>query len=115
MSGLLRGPRSLPLAVLRLYFEWDNLTGQSAGKYPQPRRDETGNEVSAIKTTFGLQNPQTHGNQHMKPSIKQGALFALVIFSALTIFNSTSNRGASAQSSARSKSGSDWADWRGLT
>jgi len=51
----------------------------------------------------------------MKPSIKRGALFALVIFSALTIFISTLNRGASAQSPARSKSGSDWADWRGPT
>src|SRR5262247_501372 len=51
----------------------------------------------------------------MKPSIKQGALIALVIISALTIFISTSNRDASAQSPARSKSGSDWADWRGPT
>ncbi|HZF41579.1 MAG TPA: PQQ-binding-like beta-propeller repeat protein [Blastocatellia bacterium] len=49
----------------------------------------------------------------MKPSIKQGALFALVIFSVFAIF--ISNRHTSAQSPARVKSGSDWADWRGPT
>src|SRR5215470_8148643 len=97
------------------HIEWIKLTGRSVGKYPQPRRDEIGNEVSAIRTTLGLQNPQIYGNPHMKPSIKQGALFALVIIFALTIFISTSNRDASAQSPARSKSGSDWADWRGPT
>jgi len=51
----------------------------------------------------------------MKLSIKQSALFALFIFSALIVFISTSNRGASAQSPGRVKSGSDWADWRGPT
>ncbi|HKQ90835.1 MAG TPA: PQQ-binding-like beta-propeller repeat protein, partial [Blastocatellia bacterium] len=51
----------------------------------------------------------------MKPSIKQSALFALFIFSALIVFISTSNRHTSAQSPARVKSGSDWADWRGPT
>jgi hypothetical protein len=29
--------------------------GAKRGKYPQPRRDETGNEVSVIKTTLELQ------------------------------------------------------------
>jgi len=38
-----------------LYFEWVKLTSQGAGKYPQPRRDKIGNEVSAIKTTLELQ------------------------------------------------------------
>ena len=51
----------------------------------------------------------------MKPSIKQGVLFALFIFSALIVFISISNRHTSAQSPARVKSGSDWADWRGPT
>jgi len=37
-----------------LYFEWVKLTSRSAGKYPQPRRDEIGNEVSAIKATLEL-------------------------------------------------------------
>src|SRR5262245_39483910 len=51
----------------------------------------------------------------MKPSIKQGALIALVIFFAFAFFISNSNHGAAAQSPARVKSGSDWADWRGPT
>src|SRR6266536_877570 len=50
-------PRSLPLVVPILYIEFGKLTGQSAGKYQQPFRNEIGNEVSAIKTTFPLQNP----------------------------------------------------------
>jgi outer membrane protein assembly factor BamB len=49
----------------------------------------------------------------MKPSIKQGALFALVIFFVFAVF--ISNRHISAQSPARAKSGSDWPDWRGPT
>jgi outer membrane protein assembly factor BamB len=49
----------------------------------------------------------------MKPTVKQSALFALVIFSVFTVF--ISNRHTSAQSPARAKSGSDWADWRGPT
>src|SRR5262244_4486458 len=49
----------------------------------------------------------------MKPSIKQGVLLALVIFAIFAVF--ISNRHISAQSPARAKSGSDWADWRGPT
>src|SRR5262249_58944838 len=49
----------------------------------------------------------------MKPSVKQSVLFALVIFSVFSVF--ISNRHISAQSPARAKSGSDWADWRGPT
>src|SRR5262249_3712576 len=49
----------------------------------------------------------------MKPSIKQSVLFSLVIFSAFAVF--ISNLHTSAQSPARAKSGSDWADWRGPT
>jgi hypothetical protein len=37
-----------------LRFKWIKLTGQSARTYPQPRRDETGNEVSAMMTTLEL-------------------------------------------------------------
>ncbi|MGH9751612.1 MAG: PQQ-binding-like beta-propeller repeat protein, partial [Blastocatellia bacterium] len=46
----------------------------------------------------------------MKPSIKMSALFALILFSAFAVFT---YHHISAQSPARAKSGSDWADWRG--
>src|SRR5215470_13176148 len=49
----------------------------------------------------------------MKSSIKQGALFASILFIAFAVFVSILNRHTSAQSPARAKSGSDWADWRG--
>jgi outer membrane protein assembly factor BamB len=51
----------------------------------------------------------------MKPSIKQGASFALILFIALAVFMPFSNSRPSAQSPSRAKSGSDWADWRGPT
>ncbi len=51
----------------------------------------------------------------MKPLIKQGALFALTLSLAFAVFASFSNHHISAQSPARAKSGSDWADWRGPT
>jgi outer membrane protein assembly factor BamB len=51
----------------------------------------------------------------MKPLIKLSALFALVLFAALAVFISVLNHHTSAQSPARAKSGSDWADWRGPT
>src|SRR5262245_47595794 len=51
----------------------------------------------------------------MKPSIKQGVLFASILLIASAVFVSISNHRASAQSPARVKSGSDWADWRGPT
>lgn len=51
----------------------------------------------------------------MKPSIKQGALFTLTLFIAFAVFTSVSDNRSSAQSPARAKSGSDWADWRGPT
>ncbi len=51
----------------------------------------------------------------MKPSIKQGVLFASILFIAFAVFVSISNHHISAQSPARMKSGSDWADWRGPT
>jgi outer membrane protein assembly factor BamB len=52
----------------------------------------------------------------MKPSFKQsaqGVWIALVILAIFAVF--ISNRHISAQSPARAKSGSDWADWRGPT
>ncbi|MGE0129960.1 MAG: PQQ-binding-like beta-propeller repeat protein [Blastocatellales bacterium] len=51
----------------------------------------------------------------MKTSIKQCALFTLTLFIALAVFTSISDSRISAQSPARVKSGSDWADWRGPT
>src|SRR5262249_61079341 len=51
----------------------------------------------------------------MKLSIKQGALFALTLSIAFAVFTSVSNHRISAQSPARAKTGSDWADWRGPT
>src|SRR5262249_61820888 len=51
----------------------------------------------------------------MKLSIKQGALFALILSIAFAVFASVSNYRITAQSPARAKSGSDWADWRGPT
>ncbi len=51
----------------------------------------------------------------MKPLIKQGALFALILSIAFAVFVSISNHNISAQSPSRAKSGSDWADWRGPT
>ncbi|MBO0860713.1 MAG: PQQ-binding-like beta-propeller repeat protein [Chloracidobacterium sp.] len=47
----------------------------------------------------------------MKPSIKQGVLFALVIIIIFAVF--ISNRHISAQSPGLARSGSDWPDWRG--
>ncbi|MCG3161899.1 MAG: Outer membrane protein assembly factor BamB [Acidobacteria bacterium] len=51
----------------------------------------------------------------MKPSIKQGALFTLILSIAFVVSSSLSENRISAQSSSRAKSGSDWADWRGPT
>src|SRR5262249_60785775 len=51
----------------------------------------------------------------MKLSIKQSALFALILSIAFAVFASVSIHRISAQSPGRAKSGSDWADWRGPT
>ncbi|MCI0523740.1 MAG: PQQ-binding-like beta-propeller repeat protein [Acidobacteria bacterium] len=51
----------------------------------------------------------------MKLSIKQGAFIALTLSIAIAVFASLSDSPISAQSPARAKSGSDWADWRGPT
>src|SRR5262245_25555241 len=49
---------------------------------------------------------------HMKVSIK---LSSLLLFVLLLVMAALSRNGSSAQSPARAKSGSDWADWRGPT
>src|SRR5262245_6983456 len=51
-------------------------------------------------------------NPHMKVTIK---LSSLLLLALLIVGSVLSMHGSSAQSPARVKSGSDWADWRGPT